>query len=429
MSRPPKPVDPAASPWHLLGATIQQWREAAGMAQRELGERVHVDNTMISAWEHAAARPDVSVIEVIDRVLGAKGSLVALHAVVAELDRLRTLAEKGKLAEGDGVDRRKLLQLAAGTALGTLGVAGEPVRRLLDLSMGESGFRSLEEWDLACADHLHALRTRRSAQVAADVLVDLATLREQMDFSSPTETTALHRTTAALSMIHANALTGLGEHSAAIRWWRTARQAADVSGDLRLRLLSRGEEAGHGLYGQRAPETVLRLTQSAERIAGGPTVDLLVDQGKALSLLGRHAEARAAMEACLRLAEKGVPADDHGFWRENILYFAQSWVHSAMGDDAGADRAQERVLRTTSSYVYRANIVLHRAWSTVVQGGVDEGVRQAATEIDRLPSAYRDTHILETGRMLLRAVPVEHQDRPAVGELRELLTAGTPRSA
>lgn len=79
------------------------------------------------------------------------------------------------------------------------------------------------------------------------------------------------------------------------------------------------------------------------------------------------------------------------------------------------------MLRLTSDYQYQANVALHEALCTVVQGAVDEGVRRAAAVIDPLPVAYRSNHIIETGRMLLRAVPLDQQDRPAIGEFREVL--------
>ncbi|MBE3007791.1 hypothetical protein IL992_01060 [Microbispora sp. NEAU-D428] len=149
----------------------------------------------------------------------------------------------------------------------------------------------------------------------ADLLIDLMAVRHQMETSTPDDVTELHRVTAALASVHANALTRLGEHGAALRWGRTARQAADASGDLRLRLLVRGEEAGHGLYGQRGPETVLALVESAERIAGGSSVDLLTTRAKALTVLGRHNEARTALDDLLRPASSGVTADSFGFWK------------------------------------------------------------------------------------------------------------------
>lgn len=321
---------------------------------------------------------------------------------------------------GDDMDteRRRLLQLAVASA--GIGVLGEPVRHLLDLSLGHD-FRSIEEWELASSDHLYALRTRVPAQVGADLVIDLLAVRRQMEMSPPAEVVELQRVMAGLCTIHANALTRLGDHGAAIRWWYTARHAADASGDRELRLLVRCEEAGHGLYGQRAPETVVRLVHNAKRIGGGPSVDLMSTQAKALTLLGRHDEAREALNVLLDLTTKGSTGDSLGFWKESQIHFTESWVHAGAGDEAKADEARENVLRLTGDYQYQANALLHEALCTVVRGGIDEGMRQAAAVIDPLPLAYRSNHIIETGRMLLRVVPFDQQNRPAIGEFREVL--------
>jgi hypothetical protein len=91
------------------------------------------------------------------------------------------------------------------------------------------------------------------------------------------------------------------------------------------------------------------------------------------------------------------------------------------GDEARADTARDNVLRLTSDYQYGANVLLHEALCMIVKGGIDEGMRRAATVIDPLPAAYRSNHIMETGRMLLRAVPLDQQNRPAAVEFREVL--------
>ncbi|MEU8198509.1 helix-turn-helix transcriptional regulator [Microbispora amethystogenes] len=419
-----EPVDPSLSGWHLLGAAVRHWREdVRHLSQREVAKAAYVDDGDLSKWERGLARPHRDVVARLDTVLGAGHQLVTLHATVMELDRLRTVAMNKPAEEEVATERRRLLQLAV-AGIGALGVCGEPVRRLLDQSLGRD-FRSLEEWELACADHLYALRTRPPAQVAADLLVDLLGLRRQLETASPAGADELQRFTAALSSVHANALTRLGEHGGALRWWRTARQAADASGDLGLRLSVRRQEAGHGLYGQRDPQTVLRLLDSAERIARGPSVDLLITRAKALAMLGRHDEARQTVDAMVGLAGAGVVPDSFGFWKQDQVHFAESWVYAAEGDEPAADRAREDVLRLTGDYQYGANVRLHEALCTVAQGGVDEGMRLAAGVIDPLPVAYRSHHIIETGRMVLRAVPRKQRDRPAVGEFRQLLALGS----
>lgn len=263
---------------------------------------------MVRTWEAAQHRPSepypqllAQIFEVTEEELFADSPDVADSGEVSEGSLV------WKASDGDDdMERRRLLQLAAASAgIGILGASGEPVRQLLDLSL-DHGFRSGEEWEMSAADHLHALRTRPPAQVAADLIIDLLTVRRQMEASSPAEVTELQRTLAMLASIHANALTRLGDHGAAVRWWRTGRSAVDASGDRELRLLVRAEEAGHGLYGQRAPETVMRLVNIAEQVAGGPSVDLLTTRAKALSLLGKHAEACETLDVLVGLTEKGA---------------------------------------------------------------------------------------------------------------------------
>ena len=105
------------------------------------------------------------------------------------------------------------------------------------------------------------------------------------------------------------------------------------------------------------------------------------------------------------------------------MHFAESWVHSAAGHEAEASEAQSKVRSYTRDYQYRANIALHGALCTVVQGGIDEGVRQAAATIDGLPAAYRSTHVLATGHMVLQAVPLEQRTRPPIAEFQEVLAS------
>ncbi|WP_432932501.1 hypothetical protein ACQPZZ_14970 [Microbispora sp. CA-135349] len=169
---------------------------------------------------------------------------------------------------------------------------------------------------------------------------------------------------------------------------------------------------------------MLRLVESAERIAGGPTAHLLATRAKALSVLGRHDEARDTVTALVALAAGGVECDTFGFWEPDQIHFAQSWVFAGAGDEAAADRAREQVLATTRDYQYDANVRLHEALCTVSKGGVDTGMRQAATVITTLPAAYRSHHIVQTGHLVLRAIPVDQRGRRTVGEFRELLGVG-----
>lgn len=352
----------------------------------------------------------------------------------AELQRLRRGTPKTKRVTNDQEDdteRRRLLQIAVSSA-GLSAFSGEPVRQLLELSLGHE-FRSIEEWELTCADHLHALRTRPPMQVATDLAIDLLALQRQMDSAdAPRNTPDLHRVMAALSTLHANALTRLGDHAMALRWWGTARRAADASGDLELMLGVRATETGHNLYGQRDPITILRLTQSAQEIAKGrPSVGLalvLCSEAKVLTYLGRHNEARRTLETFRdMLASVPPPATImSGYWNGGQLPFAETQIYAGAGDEDAAHAAGEQLLAFTSDYQAGATVRLHEALCMVVNGGIDQGMQLASSVIDALPQVHNDTMVVETGRRVLRAVPPDQRERPTVNEFRELLAIEPP---
>jgi tetratricopeptide (TPR) repeat protein len=417
-------VDPARSPWHLLGAELRHQREQVHrLSLREVARQVYCDDGDLSKWERGITRPHPDNVRRLDDFYGAGGRIVALHALAMEVERLRTLVKEGSGGKEAATERRQVLRLAAvGAGIGALGISGESVRQAIAASYAND-FRSITDWERACVDHLYALRTRPPAQVAADLLIDLFTVKRQKEASSPAETLELERVTAALASVQANALTRLGDHGAALRWWHTARQAADASGDLELRVLVRAEEAGHGLYGQREPETVLGLVREAQQLLGPsrPSVDLLTTQAKAQSILGRHDQARKTLETLLDVADKGVTPDPLGFWKPDQIHFAESWVYAGAGDMPNADTARDKVLGFAGDYQYRANVRLHEALCMVVNGATVEGARRAADVIDALEPAYRSHHIRYTGHLVVNAVPPAQQDHPAVADLRELL--------
>jgi transcriptional regulator with XRE-family HTH domain len=339
--------------------------------------------------------------------------------------------ETGTIGDWDDMERRRLLLAALGVGAGALASSG-PLNTLIDLAL-TSEPRDLGDWQLAVADHLHAIRTRPPAQARDDLLVDLLSLRRQMILPGA-DVTELQRVLAALSTLHGGVLTRLGDHGAALRWWRTARHAADAVGDPDLRLLVRGEEAGFGLYGQRDPATVLRLLDDADQIKSGSQsvwrADLTRTRAKALSLLGRHEQAKTAVRALVAATPDDAPAGPiPTFWVADQIHFAESWVYAAAGDESAADEARGRVLAYRGDYQYAANVSLHDALCTVVKGGIAEGACHASGVLSSMPSGFRSHMITETGKTVLRAVPLEKRQLPSVREFREVLatTAPSPR--
>ncbi|MEU7828150.1 hypothetical protein [Nonomuraea sp. NPDC049129] len=79
------------------------------------------------------------------------------------------------------------------------------------------------------------------------------------------------------------------------------------------------------------------------------------------------------------------------------------------------------MLDATSDYQYRTAVELLVALSTVVSGGVDEGLRRPTAVLDTVQPAFRTHEIVAAARRVSSAVPVEQRERPEAGDLREML--------
>src|SRR5439155_15935619 len=81
--------------------------------------------------------------------------------------------------------------------------------------------------------------------------------------------------TCALPIFSAVAWADAGEASRAGRWWRTARQLADGSGDVEARSWVRGWEVSNGLYEQRPVPAILdRAAERSEERREGKSVGI-----------------------------------------------------------------------------------------------------------------------------------------------------------
>ncbi|MET8682512.1 helix-turn-helix transcriptional regulator [Streptomyces sp. NPDC004647] len=97
-----KNLDPYTSPRAFYGAELRRLREAAGMSQEQLGERVFCSGTYIGQFESAARRPQPDVSRLFDDVLGSG----------KHFERLCELARQSKHADyfADAAELEKLAQ-------------------------------------------------------------------------------------------------------------------------------------------------------------------------------------------------------------------------------------------------------------------------------------------------------------------------------
>jgi Tetratricopeptide repeat. len=419
----------AESNWQVFGRELRKWREQQDLSLRDLRHNIPWSYSMVCRWESGTIRPPANAVETLDKELGAEGKLVSLafRAAMSDIDELKRGGGRANPSDGDedDMERRRLLQFAAAMGIATLSGADEPLRQLLTLTITKQ--RALDDWELACADHLHAVRTRPPAQAHRDLLVDLSALQRQAATVQRAEAVELQRVTAVLASYQGSVLTRLADPGAAVRWYRIAKDAADTSGDRDLQVRVRAHEAGHSLYGVRDPATVLRLCEAAERVAGAtPSPGLAMTlrvKAHALARLGRHDEAEQALQRFLDVAGHDLPVVD-GWWdgRDCRVPMTVSQVHAAAGRVDQAAAAVDDILATTGSeYQVPVNARLHLAHALVVSGDVEEGTRMAVTALESVDAPYRNSMMDETARRVLSAVPAPQTARPPVAELRRQL--------
>ncbi|NJQ03612.1 helix-turn-helix domain-containing protein [Streptomyces zingiberis] len=102
MTQQPRDLDPYTSPKTFYGAELRRLREAAGLSQSQLGERVFCSGTYIGQFEAAVRRPQPDVSKSLDEALDTGRHLQRLcklarrskhpdyFADAAELEKLAT---------------------------------------------------------------------------------------------------------------------------------------------------------------------------------------------------------------------------------------------------------------------------------------------------------------------------------------------------
>jgi hypothetical protein len=277
--------------------------------------------------------------------------------------------------------------------------------------------------------------TTPPAELLGGLQVDFAVLgdvmRRQRADAAQRE---LYRVAALLAAFTAMTLANLGHLRYARRWWRTAKEAADASGDIQARLWTRGNEVVRALYEQRPVPAVLDLVAEAEAVSADGKAPpsalpfLLGGKAQTLALTGQAAAAEAALHEVRDNFER-LPAyttrdtaSVFGFSEPNVR-FTESAVYSTLGEFARADRAQAAALALFPAHEPRrpVKIKLQRALCLVRAGDVVPGVEHAHAVMTGLPREQHDRLIVDLGHKVLGAVPAADRGRDGVREFAAYL--------
>lgn len=332
------------------------------------------------------------------------------------------------------LQRRVLLQQAlSALAVGTV-PALDVIRRGLAASMAPSHAESdVDDWEGVAQEYEHAYYIQAPGNLVLHLAADLADLQEVFARTGSGVHRGLLRVSGQLTAMMAMSLVNLGQFQSARRWWRTARQAADASGDASVRVWVRGQEVAHALYEQRPLSMALCRADEAIAISGqsvyAGTAETLGARAQLLALQGRSSEAREAVHA-LTDAFSSLPtqvAQTHTImsgWPQRRLWHTASYVHTHLGNDRDAEWAQERALALIPDTAPRSRtqIKLHTAWRLVRAGDVNHGIRYARQAIEALPPHQRTALVIGVAKRALAAAPEQKRSGSEIARLQELLT-------
>jgi hypothetical protein len=331
------------------------------------------------------------------------------------------------------MNRRQLL-----IDLGVLGLAAplagvEAVRQGLTAAVAADRHAAdADEWDRIVDEYARSYYVTPTDRLLRDLTADLSLLQLRLGETDGLTQRGLARAGAQLAAISAVAWADAGEPTRAVRWWRTARQLADGSGDTETRTWVRGWEVANGLYEQRPVSVILDQAAEATSIATLQpcvgTAGLYAGLAQTLAVAGRADEALAALGRVAEVTEQlpaRVVADGGSMlgWPEVRLRHTQSYVHTWLGDTRSAYAAQEAALQIYPESLARdrAKMLLHRVACMIHDGDVGGGLAYAGRVLDSLPVQHHTESVYAMGRAAMRVVPAQERGRPEAAELRARL--------
>ncbi|GAA2210243.1 hypothetical protein GCM10009850_057020 [Nonomuraea monospora] len=441
MPRRPDAVDPAASPWHLLGAKLRHWRDdVCALSQRDAAAKALCDHGDLSKWERGLTRVQPDVAARLDALYGADGRLIALHSAMTELDDYRTgkapIPDLSSHDEDDDMERRAVMQILAAIGAGAA-IPPESWDALfsgVERTIAERGDLGLDDWSEVVWEHDFAYYTNPPGTVFRTVAADFAEVSTVLNrTSSATARTGLLRVSAQLAALMGMELSDVGDQGSSLRTWRLARRAADATGDRELRVWVRGWEAEYGFWSGRPAPVVARLADEAVGIAAGVPSRSLAEAHMVRAFLAASQGDKENTHTALNDVRRTFDALPNSVDSEQIspLWsfrgWAQAWAlaypYALIGATKEAIDAtdQARALCPPSFHGNMANLSLVHALTQTRALDVGPGLQQAVATMRAWPISTVRSRIVG---QLLGGLPEQSRGLDSARELRTL-AAGT----
>jgi tetratricopeptide (TPR) repeat protein len=372
---------------------------------------------------------------------------------VINANQLRGLDRAGgpgsaEAGEEDIVLRRTLLQLLAGAGVSLDGQflgAVDNLRRRMDdtLISATVSPTMLDLWEETTLGYGQQYQATPSLRVLCDVLLDFSEVRRMCEQRQPIELQErLCRIAAQLAGLSGRIMNSLGDHRLARSFFRTARTAADETGDRALRAWVTAREAMVPIY-YGDPREALHLARKAQDLAGRtPSVAAAMApaiEARALgqlALRGRTDAVPSARRALVRsravfdqLSKRDTNDLAFGF-TERQLAFYEGDTFINLGDPHHAEEGLSHALTLYSAQerIDRTLVRLDRAVCKFQLGEPEHALAVGREAIIDLPAEHRSDMLMHRARQLTAAVVQKHGELPAVREFREVLAGPSVQS-
>ena len=349
--------------------------------------------------------------------------------------------------DDDDVLRRTLLRLIAdvGAAVdGQFFGAVDRIRRRMDDALvgGTVSAIMLDEWEEATVSYGRQYMTGPPLRLLCDVLLDFGDVRRMCEQRQLLEfKERLCRLAGRLAGLAGMIMINVGDQRLARSFFRTARTAADETGDRHLRAWVAVREALVPLY-YGDPVEASALARAGAGLAGrNPCVaGVMAPVLEARSMArvaarrddkGRQVASRAtsmlnqAHEALGRLpsAER---CDTAFGYTERQLLFHEGDTRVMLGDHRGAEKAftWSLELYAPDEILDRSLVALGLARCRLEADEPEEALRLSRDTVLGVPRAHRSESMVRMARSLGESVACRHGDAPALREYREALISG-----
>jgi hypothetical protein len=322
--------------------------------------------------------------------------------------------------------------------------AADRIRRRMDdaLVSGSVTAIMLDEWEEATVGYGRQYMIAPPLRLLCDVLLDFGDVRRMSERRQPLEfSERLCRLAGRLAGLAGMIMIDVGHQRLARSFFRTARTAADETGDRHLRAWVAVREALVPLY-YGDPAEAAALARAGAGLAGrnpcvaGAMAPVLEARSLARSVARRDDRDQRmirrvtgmlgqAHEALARL-----PATDRGDtafgYTERQLLFHEGDIRVMLGDHRGAERAFMRSLDlyAQGEILDRSLIALGLARCRLEADEPGEALRLSRETVLSVPRAYRSEIMVRIARSLGESVAARHGDVRAVRDYREALVSG-----